>query len=40
VTISLEKKFYGESKHLALCYIHPRTLYVGITVRVEGKLRC
>jgi len=36
--ISPEKKLYYGKKR-ALRYIHPRTLYVGFTVRVGAKLR-
>jgi len=39
VTISPEKKNFTERK-IALCYIHPHTLYVGFTVKVGAKLRC
>jgi len=37
VTISPEKNTLQREK--ALRYIHPRTLYVGFTVRVGAKLR-
>jgi len=33
------ENFFTERKR-ALRYIHPRTLYVQFTVRVEAKLRC
>jgi len=33
-----KKLFYREKKSIR--YIHPRTLYVGFTVRVGAKLRC
>jgi len=37
VTILLEKYFIERER--ALRYIHPRTLYVGFTVRVGVKIR-
>jgi len=38
VTISPEK--YFTERKTALRYIHPRTFYVGFTVKIGAKLRC
>jgi len=35
VIIHRKKLFYREKKSIALQYIHPRTLYVGFTVKVD-----